>query len=413
MNSPDGEAIRCLNLHDTERHVSIFHSPFPLSPPHKEYDVNHESESTALWSIGTAVPAFHVSQQDALAFVLSHVPSDMARRLKFLYRRSQIDSRYSCTPNLYDAMQFHAGSAASRAPSTAERMQAYEAQAADLAATAAKRALARQSHFTAADITHLVLVTCTGFVAPGPDVLLFEYLGLRPDVRRVQVGFMGCHGAMNGLHTATAICRSEPQAVVLVASVELCTLHFQPTPTEENLVISSLFSDGAAAALLSGRAYTEGQPRCYLDAFGSRVYPEARHAIAWRVGNQGFDMGLALSNAQELRPFIPDFVGRFLASYALHHDDIGLWAIHPGGRAVLDTCQRALDLAPDALAGSRAVLRHYGNMSSPTILFVMDHLLEQADAAPATRPALKGLSLGFGPGVTLEGMLWHRGGGHG
>jgi predicted naringenin-chalcone synthase len=375
--------------------------------------VNHESESTALWSIGTAVPAFHVSQQDALGFVLSHVPSEMARRLKFLYRRSQIDSRYSCSPNLYDAMQFSADETGSSAPSTAERMQAYEAQAADLAAAAARRALAQQPYFTAADITHLVLVTCTGFVAPGPDILLFEHLGLRPDVRRVQVGFMGCHGAMNGLHTASAICRSEPQAVALVVSVELCTIHFKPTPTEENLVISSLFSDGAAAALLSGRGYTAGQPRCYLDAFGSRVYAEARHAIAWRVGNQGFDMGLALSNAHDLRPFIPDFVGRFLASYELHQSDIDLWAIHPGGGAVLDTCERALGLAPDALAGSRVVLRHYGNMSSPTILFVMDHLLEKAAADPTTLPVSKGLSLGFGPGVTLEGMLWHRGGGHG
>ncbi|ETX03396.1 MAG: hypothetical protein ETSY1_00185 [Candidatus Entotheonella factor] len=370
--------------------------------------MNHESEPTALWSIGTAVPAFQLSQQKLMAFALSQVPSEMARYVKYLYRRSQIDSRYSCSEALYRTIELETDGTAGVEASTAERMQAYEAQAAELAAAAAKRSLAQQPHFTAADITHLVLVTCTGFVSPGPDVLLFEHLGLQPDVKRVQVGFMGCHGAMNGLHTATAICRSEPQAVVLVVSVELCTLHLQNTPTEENLVVTSLFSDGAAAALLSGRAHAAGQPRCYLNGFGSRVYPEARHAIAWRVGNQGFDMGLALSNAQDLRPFIPDFVGRLLASYEMHQDDIGLWAIHPGGRAVLDTCERALGLAPEALAGSRAVLRHYGNMSSPTILFVMDHLLEKADADHAQQ----GLSLGFGPGVTLEGMLWRRGGGH-
>ncbi|ETX08046.1 MAG: hypothetical protein ETSY2_07625 [Candidatus Entotheonella gemina] len=271
--------------------------------------MNHESESTALWSIGTAVPAFQFSQQQALAFALSQVPSEIARHVRFLYRRSQIDSRYSCSQALYHAIQFETGEAASGEASTAERMQAYEAQAADLAAAAAKRTLARQSLFTAADITHLVLVTCTGFVSPGPDVLLFEHLGLRPDVKRVQVGFMGCHGAMNGLHSATAICRSEPQAVVLVASVELCTLHFQTTPTEENLVITSLFSDGAAAALLSGHAYTAGQPRCYLDAFGSHVYPEARHAIAWRVGNQGFDMGLGPVQCPRLASVYPGFCG--------------------------------------------------------------------------------------------------------
>nr|QEO32865.1 CepA [Candidatus Entotheonella sp.] len=374
--------------------------------------MSHETESTALWSIGTAVPDFHLSQQKVLAFALSRVPAEMVRHLQFLYRRSQIDSRYSCSQALYNAIQFGTEAVTGDEMSTAERMQAYEAQAAELAATAAKRALAQQPHFTAADITHLVMVTCTGFVAPGPDVVLFEHLGLQPDVRRVQVGFMGCHGAMNGLHTATAICRSEPQAVVLLVSVELCTLHFQTTPTEENLVISSLFGDGAAATLLSGRGYTEGQPRCYLDAFGSRVYPEARHAIAWRVGNQGFDMGLALSNAKDLRPFIADFVDRWLSSHEMQQDDIDLWAIHPGGRAVLDTCERTLGLAPGALASSRAILRHYGNMSSATLLFVMDHLLEKADPQEPTR-VRHGLSLGFGPGVTLEGILWHRGGGHG
>nr|AKQ22690.1 chalcone synthase [Candidatus Entotheonella serta] len=367
--------------------------------------MHHEIESTALWSIGTAVPTFQFSQQKALTYALSRIPPAIARHVKFLYRRSQIDSRHTCSQALYNAIELDTGEAAGDEASTAERMQAYESQAADLAARAAKRALAQAPHFSAADITHLVMVTCTGFVSPGPDVLLFEQLGLRSDVRRVQVGFMGCHGAMNGLHTAAAICRSEPQAVVVVASLELCTLHFQSTLTEENLVITSLFSDGAAAALLSGKAFTDGQPRCYLDAFGSRVYPEARDAIAWRVGNQGFDMGLALSNAHDLRPLIPDFVGDWLSSYELHQDDIDLWAIHPGGRAVLDTCEWALGFAPDALASSRWVLRHYGNMSSPTILFVMDHLLAKTKANRVRR----GLSLGFGPGVTLEGILWHEG----
>ncbi len=332
----------------------------------------------------------------------------MTRPIKYLYRRSQIDSRYSCSPNLYDAMRFGSGDTADAVPSTAERMQAYETQAVDLAAEAAQRALDRQSLFTPADITHLVLVTCTGFVSPGPDVLLFERLGLRPDVRRLQVGFMGCHGAMNGLHTANAICRSEPQAVVLVVSVELCTIHFQPIPTEENLVITSLFSDGAAAALLSGQEHTGGQPSCYLDAFGSRVYPEARDAIAWRIGNQGFDMGLALTNAKDLRPLVSDFVDRFISGHGLSQDDIHLWALHPGGRAVLDTCAQALGLERGALSSSRAVLRDYGNMSSPTILFVMDHLFSQDNPTQA-----RGLSLGIGPGVTLEGILWRRSNGHG
>lgn len=372
--------------------------------------MSNEVYATALWSIGTAVPSHRISQTDALDLMLEwHQPEPaLARRLRFIYRRSQIDSRYTCCPDMYAPLL-----SVSRADdplawsklTTQQRMQVYETEAVELAEIAAQRALDAQSSFTPVDITHLIVVTCTGFVAPGPDLLLLERLGLRPDVRRLQVGFMGCSAALNGLQTADAICRSDPEAVVLLVSVELCTLHFKPNPTEENLIITSLFGDGAAATVVS-RADT-GAALCRIGPFASRVYAQTRDSISWRIEDQGFAMGLGLSNAKDLRPLVPDFVHAFLQTHGWQQDHIGLWAIHPGGRAILDTCERALDLSSNALSSSRAVLRNYGNMSSPSVLFVMQHLLD----TPLSKSD-RGLSLGFGPGISLEGMLWQRGEAH-
>ncbi len=374
--------------------------------------MSNELHAIALWSIGTAVPTYRLGQTEALDLMLEwHQPEpDLARSLRFIYRRSQIDSRYSCCPHMYAPLLATSGAddpLAWRKLSTQQRMQVYETEAVELAETAAQRALDAQSSFAPADITHLIVVTCTGFVAPGPDLLLLERLGLRPEVRRLQVGFMGCNAVLNGLQTADAICRSDPEAVVLLVSVELCTLHFQPNPTEENLIITSLFGDGAAATVVS-RVETAAQPvLCRIGPFASRVYAQTRDSISWRIEDQGFRMGLGLSNAKDLRPLVPEFVTWFLQAHGWQKDHIGLWAVHPGGRAILDTCERALDLSSEALSSSRTVLRNYGNMSSPSVLFVMQHLLN----TPPSRRDM-GLTLGFGPGVSLEGMLWRRGEGH-
>jgi predicted naringenin-chalcone synthase len=372
--------------------------------------VSKKVYATALWSIGTAVPTHRISQIDALDLMLEwHQPEpELARRLRFLYRRSQIDTRYTCCPYMYAPLL-----SVSRADdpsawsklSTQQRMQVYETESVDLAETAAQRALDAQSLFTPADVTHLIVITCTGFVAPGPDLLLLERLGLRPDVHRLQIGFMGCNAVLNGLQTADSICRSDPAAVVLLVSVELCTLHFQPSPTEENLIITSLFGDGAAATVLS-RTETRAAP-CRIGPFASHVYAQTRDSISWRIEDQGFHMGLGLSNAKDLRPLVPEFVNGFLQAHEWQQSHIGLWAVHPGGRAILDTCERALGLSSEALSSSRAVLRNYGNMSSPSVLFVMQHLL---NTPPSEND--KGLTLAFGPGISLEGMLWQRGKDH-
>ena len=361
--------------------------------------MKHKANATALWSIGTAVPEQRVSQEEALRFMLTYHQADarLARQLSFIYRRSHIDFRHSCSKGAQ--LISESGEA-----STGQRMLAYEAEVVDLAERAAQDALDQQRHVTAADITHLIMVTCTGFFSPGPDLLLIDRLGLRPNVRRLQIGFMGCHAALQGLQTADSICRGDANAVVLLVCAELCSLHHKHALTEENLIINSLFADGAAATVLSRAEWHASSPLCQIRHFASHVYPEVRDSISWRIEDDGFRMGLALSNAKDLRRLLPAFMDSFLKEHGYCQSDIDCWAIHPGGRAVLDACERALNLEPDALAASRAILRNYGNMSSPTVLFVMQHLLSES-----TGQAGHGLTLAFGPGVAFEGMLWSHG----
>ncbi len=359
--------------------------------------MNSRGSGTALWGLGTAVPAHRISQEQACAFMIACLRADagLTRRLRYLYRRSRIRFRHTCCAQFSGMPEELAGEA-----STAQRMAAYEEHAGPLAAEAAGRAL--HPSFHAEEITHLILVTCTGFFAPGPELELIERLGLRPQVRRWQLGFMGCQAALQGLQAADAICRSDPRAVVLLVCVELCTLHFSRQSTQEDLVVNSLFADGAAAALLSAPGRREGDPLCCLEGFASYVVPGTPGLVSWRVGDRGFRMGLDLKVPQALARTLPGFVEELLASGGLQQSQVDFWAVHPGGRAILDAAQHSLALEPGALEPARQVLRDYGNMSSPTLLFVLERLLSHR------RPGI-GAALSFGPGLSLEGMVWSRG----
>lgn len=351
---------------------------------------------TGFWSVGTALPRYRIEQEGVLDFMRGCYGDEpvLLRRLGYIYRRSQIEARYTCCPEFAQVDSCGAGSMRFGQRSTAERMALYEEVAWGLACDAADRALA-QVPLAAADITHLIFVTCTGFAAPGPEWALIERLGLRRDIRRLQVGFMGCQAALHGLQAADAVCRADPGAVVLLVCTELCTLHFNSAPTEENLVVNSLFGDGAAAMVLAGR---EAPYR--LVGFASRLVLEERHAISWRIGDSGFHMGLDLAVPAALRRALPAFVDHLLC--AVERREVGAWAVHPGGRAILDVIERCLGLDAAALEASRAILRDYGNMSSPSVLFVLARLL--ADDRRAM-----GAMLSFGPGLSLEGLVWERG----
>ncbi len=302
--------------------------------------------------------------------------------------RSGIAHRWSVLPETggspVDANGFYGGPW----PTTAQRMQVYATAAPDLA-TQAVAALA--DRIALDGITHLVLASCTGFTAPGTDQILAERLGLSPHVERLLVGYMGCYAAIAALRSARHIVRSQPEARVLVVCVELSTLHLQAESRLEPLLAMLQFGDGAAAALV-----TADRAGLALDAPFSMALPDTADLIRWDLGDHGFAMHLSGE--------VPGAIAAALADKAklpFDPDRVDLWAVHAGGRSILDAVSRALDLPPAALDPSRAVLDACGNMSSATLMFVLARLL-------ATESAGDGLALAFGPGLAAEGLAFTR-----
>lgn len=277
-----------------------------------------------------------------------------------------------------------------KSATTGARMRAFEAHAPELAA----RAVAGLDLGSEARrVTHVIITSCTGLYAPGLDLDLVDRFGLPTSVERTVIGFMGCYAAINGLKMARHVVRSEPAARVLLVNLELCSLHLQPSQDLETVLSFLVFGDGCAASLVTSE--TGGLA---LDRFHAVLIPGTRDLLSWKIRDTGFDMVLSGR--------IPGAIERGLESGAsaildgATPDAIQLWAVHPGGRSVLDAVERGLNLAPAALAPSRDVLMRYGNMSSATIMFVLKAALA------AARPGDRGCAMSFGPGLTAETMLF-------
>jgi alpha-pyrone synthase len=340
-------------------------------------------------AIGTAVPAHEVHQKfvDYAPRLLTS-PRDV-RLFARMAERAAIERRYSViaphpSPERLDRGDLFRPGAF---PDTRTRMALYERHAPDLAFAAALDLDAELG-----GMTHLVLASCTGFFAPGLDLDIVERLGLDTGTERTIVGFMGCAAAINSLKIARHIVRSEPNARVLVICLELCTIHLRETDDLEQVLSFLIFADGCAAGIVSA------QPRgLALHGFGAAIVPEAAEQITWRIGNTGFDMRLSgevpATLARHLPPHLPAILDGRRAG------QIALWAVHPGGRTVLDAVERALELPPGGLTHSREVLRRYGNMSSATIMFVLKGMLEGGAAGA-------GCAMAFGPGLVTETMLF-------
>jgi alpha-pyrone synthase len=342
--------------------------------------------------IATAVPPHQV--HNAFIQFKRHMLDDPRKRTIFdrLVEKGQIEKRWSCVEPAEDCRSASINGerfyALGEFPSTGRRMKQYEIEAPVLAQRAVnKLSLGDRKR----EITHLIVTSCTGFSAPGIDLQLIQRIGLNPSVERTIVGFMGCYAAINALKLAHHIVRSERNAKVLVISIELCTLHFQERYELEQMLPFMLFSDGCAAALVSS------EPRgLSIESFYATILPEAADQMAWHIRDLGFDMVLSSR--------IPTSVGNAIHS-ALEQilggatpNDIDLWAVHPGGRAILDAVEAAIRLPISALNASRKVLRDFGNMSSATVLFVLKALLEER------RSGANGCAMSFGPGLTAETM---------
>lgn len=356
--------------------------------------------SVGILGLGCAVPELAVSQARAAELSEPLVCSDERQRrlLGILFRRSGVESRHGVVLKAVEDgvdQDFYPprSDAVRRGPGTAERMRRYEAEAPDLAVRASRQAL-RDARTPAARITHLITVSCTGFHAPGIDIALVRRLGLDPGIARTHVGFMGCHGMFNALGVVRSIVEADPGARPLVCAVELCSLHFQYAWDSEKLVANALFADGAAATVCGVPAGAALR----LEATGSVVLPDSAAAMGWRIGDHGFEMTLAAEVPELIRDHVADWMGAWLGGQGLSPEQVGTWAVHPGGPRILGAFEAAMGLEGDALAESRAVLARYGNMSSVTILFIIERL--QRAGAP-----VPWVAVGFGPGMVMETLL--------
>lgn len=372
--------------------------------------------SIELLGIGCALPVGSLTQSDAAAAANQLRRFDdaatAARQLQLLgalYRRSSVKTRHSvllragedeavARQTFYNVAQ----NAEDRGPSTAARMQRYEVEAPVLAEQACRTAL-DAARYDAKDIRHLVTVSCSGFNSPGFDLALYPRLKLAPDTSRTHVGFMGCHGALNGLRVARALANSDSSGAVLLCAVELCTLHHQYTDDPQQIVANSLFADGAAAAVVHSSAQRNGHSRPdapvwqIVDA-GSFLIPDSNESMSWRIGDYGFCMTLSAQVPELIKSQLRPWLESWLAGHDLRLQDVKSWAVHPGGPRILSAAASALGLDKDALQTSHSVLSDFGNMSSPTILFILQRL----QAEQATGPCV---ALAFGPGLVVEAVL--------
>jgi alpha-pyrone synthase len=322
---------------------------------------------------------------------------DRRSRLLFdrMVARCEIQNRWSClvparegSNDSLDADGFYT---AGKFPTTAERMQRYEREAPALATKAVERLGVSDS---IRQITHLIVTSCTGLSAPGIDLEVIRRCNLDPSIERTVVGFMGCNAAINALKLARHIVRSEPDSRVLIVCIELCTLHLQESKDIERLLSFLLFGDGCSAALVSA------EPSGFaIDRFHAELVPEAAEQLSWTIRDFGFDMILSGHVPATIGEALRAGSERVLAGHST--DAIRMWAVHPGGRTILDAVQDALDLDQSSLARSRAVLRDFGNMSSPTVLFVLEAMMRENVPAGA-----RGCAMAFGPGLTAETMLF-------
>ncbi len=359
-------------------------------------------------SIGTAVPHYKNSQVQ-LAEYMSHMyglQEEEKRKLKLLHAKSAIDTRYSVLSDFSDeenASNFFATAEfPEKAPTIDSRLEKYFHHAAPLAVEAIKDCL--PSELTLSSITHLITVSCTGMSAPGMDVELIKLLGLSKDIKRSSINFMGCYAALHGLQQADYICRADANAKVLVVCVELCTLHFQSANTLDNWVANSLFSDGAAAVIITSDecAKKENISGFRLEKFYSQIISDGHKDMAWQISSKGFLMTLSAYIPQLIEQNLQQFLANTLEGMNVNEKQIVNWAIHPGGRKILDAVVAEIGLHSLDLEASYETLKNYGNMSSPTILFVLNNIFKQQNESSKEQHTF---AVAFGPGLVMESVL--------
>jgi alkylresorcinol/alkylpyrone synthase len=333
-----------------------------------------------LLSIATAVPPFPLDQDDVIRRVQALFGAAPAlERLLPVFANSGIRTRYSCVPiEWYD-----------RQHGWAERNRVYIAGALDLLEETTLRLLDRAGVDRNA-VDAVVTVSTTGIATPSLDALLIERMELRPDVRRLPIFGLGCAGGVVGLARAASQALASPGETVLFLVVELCALSFRRSDwSKSNIVATALFGDGAAGVLLSTDARGPA-----IVASGEHTWPQSLDIMGWDVVDDGFSAVFSRDIPQLVATKLRGVADEFLACHRLALDDIDHFVCHPGGAKVITALEQAFGLPPGALAGARRVLRDYGNMSAPTVLFVLEQMLAEA------REWNLALMTALGPGFT-------------
>jgi alkylresorcinol/alkylpyrone synthase len=369
--------------------------------------------SLAILGLGTALPRYPFTQKEAANVIASFFceTDEQRRMLPILFRKAGVARRHSVLAERLSEkgpiQTFYApaSGASDRGPSTLKRMEVYRKESIPLALEASQGAL-DQARMLSRDISQIITVSCTGFTAPGMDVALIKRLGLAPTIPRLHVGFMGCHGVFNALQAASTTAAARAHARILICAVELSSLHLHYGWDPDSIVPHALFADGAAALVCASPRLVPTSGTCerpsdlwQATGFGSCLFPDSEHAMTWNIGDHGFEMTLSAD--------VPDLIARNLRPWLeswLHRNDLQIkevrsWAIHPGGPRILTAVRDALNLDDKDLADSQAVLADHGNMSSPTILFILERLRQRN----APRPCI---ALSFGPGLIAEVMIF-------
>ena len=329
--------------------------------------------------IGTAVPK-HAITQEAFSGIYSSMTedADIQRKIKFLTARSAINKRNCVDPDIKKLV----------AMSLEEKLATYHSSALELAIEAIKTNPAFDNNKD--QITDIIFISCTGMQAPGVEIDLINHFHLPTNIRRYNVNFMGCYAALTGLRMAKDICTT-PNRTVLMVSVELCTLHFQNKFIDDYLLSNSIFADGAASVIVSSN---NRGARLKLEDFESRLIPNSKNEMSWKISPDGFQMTLSSDVPKSIKTSLDEtsLFGKAPSSTG--------WAIHPGGKQIVDSIKSTLHLDESEVSASRKVLLENGNMSSATILFVLKEMLANR---PSNKPEF--IACAFGPGLTLEAAL--------
>ncbi|MEA5455686.1 type III polyketide synthase [Sinomonas sp. JGH33] len=377
-------------------------------------------------SLETAVPATVLKQAEARdVFAAQEGLTRLGTRLvRACFDAAAIDTRHSAVAEFswdrpdHDPDFFDSSTGTLLTPSTKVRNDLFVREATPLFTETARRALEAADGIAPEDVTHVITVSCTGFFNPGPDYRIVRALGLNPAVQRFHLGFMGCYAAFPALRAAKAFCDADPRAVVLVAIVELCSLHVRSSNDPDTILGASLFADGAAAAIVTARDLPLTRPALSLDAFETTLTPVGEETMAWNIGDRGFEMVLGTYVPHLIDDHITGALeplfARDDALSGRPHAEIEHWAIHPGGRSIVDKVVARLGLSEAQAEPARETLREFGNMSSATVMFVLERILARPradDGGPhgGSRPGSERVcAMAFGPGLTVETALLTR-----